>query len=148
MSVTVVLNKQPRSHCMKHPCRNFFSFGIKSIKGSAESRGKKGGTARDSAESAMGWSGPALWASGVSELRQEGAKGVYDLDACGRLGKRDERAWQALRYISRSLVSAPAVHHRASRWRRAFRRGRGSASSGSSDQRDLNRYLEACQRLE
>ena len=24
----------------------------------------------------------------------------------------------ALRYISRSLVSAPAVHHRASRWRR------------------------------
>ncbi len=70
----------------------------------------------------MGWSGPALWASGVSELRQEGAKGAYDLDACGRLASRDERAWQALRYISRSLVSARAVYHRASRWRRAFRR--------------------------
>ena len=38
-----------------------------------------------------------------------GAKGAYDLDACGRLGRRDEQAWQALRYISRSLVSAPAV---------------------------------------
>src|SRR6266851_363739 len=42
----------------------------------------------------------------------------YDLDACGRLGRRDERARKALRYIPRSLVSAPAVHHRVSRWRR------------------------------
>ena len=29
---------------------------------------------------AMGWSGPALWASGVSELRHTGATSVYDLD--------------------------------------------------------------------
>ena len=63
-----------------------------------------------SAKPAMGWSGPALWASGVSELRQEGAKGAYDLDACGRLSRLDERTQQALRYISRSLVSARAVH--------------------------------------
>jgi len=27
-----------------------------------------------SAKPAMGWSGPALWASGVSELRQRGRK--------------------------------------------------------------------------
>ncbi len=47
-----------------------------------------------------------------------GAKGVYDLDTCGRLGRRDERARKALRYTPRSLVSAPAVHHSVSRWRR------------------------------
>ena len=51
-----------------------------------------------------------------------GAKEVFYLDACGRLGRRDERAQVALRYTSRSLVSAPAVHHRMSRWRRTFRR--------------------------
>jgi len=62
--------------------------------------------------------GPALWASGVSESRQWGAKGAFYLDACGRRGLRDERAQEVLRCISRSLVSAPAVHHRASRWRR------------------------------
>jgi hypothetical protein len=42
----------------------------------------------------------------------------YDLDACGRLGRRDERARKALRYTPRSLVSAPAVYHSVSRWRR------------------------------
>ena len=59
---------------------------------------------------------------GIRSERVEaaGAKGVYDLDACGRLASRDERAWDALRYISRSLVSARAVHHRASRWDAPF----------------------------
>src|SRR5437899_10309543 len=47
-----------------------------------------------------------------------GAAGSYYLDTCGRLGRRDERARKALRYIPHSLVSAPAVHHRVSRWRR------------------------------
>jgi hypothetical protein len=56
-----------------------------------------------------------------------GAKGAFDLDACGKLGRRDERAQVALRYTSRSLVSAPAVHHSVSRWRRTFRRW-GAAS--------------------
>src|SRR6516165_3072136 len=42
----------------------------------------------------------------------------YDLDACGRLGRRDERARKALRYTPCSLVSARAVHHSVSRWRR------------------------------
>src|SRR5712692_685808 len=51
-----------------------------------------------------------------------GATGSFYLDACGRLGSRDERAQVALRYTSRSLVSAPAVHHRMSRWRRTCRR--------------------------
>src|SRR5579859_998347 len=51
-----------------------------------------------------------------------GATGAFYLDACGRLGRRDERARQALQYTPRSLVSAPAVHHRVSRWRRTCRR--------------------------
>src|SRR6266516_6428021 len=66
----------------------------------------------------QGWRGPALWASLVSELRHWGGGWSYDLDACGRLGRRDERTQVALRCISRSLVSATAVYHRASRWRR------------------------------
>jgi hypothetical protein len=66
----------------------------------------------------LGWRGPALWASGVSELRHWGGGRSYYLDACGRLERRDERTQVALRCISRSLVSAPAVHHRVSRWRR------------------------------
>jgi len=67
----------------------------------------------------LGWRGPALLASGVSESRHWGGGRAYDLDACGRLGRRDERARQALQYIPRSLVSAPAVHHSVSRWRRS-----------------------------
>jgi hypothetical protein len=66
----------------------------------------------------LGWSGPALLASGVSESRHWGAAGRTSLFACGRLGRRDERARQVLQYIPRSLVSAPAVHHSVSRWRR------------------------------
>src|SRR5712692_1272626 len=65
-----------------------------------------------------GRKGPALWASGVSESRHWGGGRSYYLDTCGRLGRRDERARISLRYIPRSLVSAPAVHHRVSRWRR------------------------------
>ncbi len=65
-----------------------------------------------------GRKGPALWASGVSESRHWGGGRSYYLDTCGRLGRRDERARKALRYIPRSLVSAPAVHHSVSRWRR------------------------------
>jgi hypothetical protein len=58
-------------------------------------------------------SGPALWASGVSESRHQGwCGGLYYLDACGRLGRRDERVQVALQCIPRSLVSAPAVHPR------------------------------------
>ena len=53
-----------------------------------------------------------------SERVEAGGSRAYDLDTCGRLGRRDERARKALRYIPRSLVSAPAVHHRMSRWRR------------------------------
>ncbi len=58
---------------------------------------------------------------GIRSERVEARGGgrSYDLDACGRLGRRDERARQALRSIPRSLVSAPAVHHRVSRWRRS-----------------------------
>jgi len=41
--------------------------------------------------------------------------------------RRAERARQALRYIPRSLVSAPAVHHSVSRWRRSAA-GWGAAS--------------------
>jgi hypothetical protein len=48
----------------------------------------------------------------------EGAAGRTTWTCCGRLGRRDERTWQALRCIPRSLVSAPAVHHSMSRWRR------------------------------
>src|SRR6266581_1013786 len=66
----------------------------------------------------LGWRGPALLASGVSELRHWGGGRAYYLDACGRLGRRDERARQVLQSIPRSLVSASAVHHRVSRWRR------------------------------
>ncbi len=66
----------------------------------------------------LGWRGPALLASGVSESRHWGAAGRTSLFACGRLGRRDERARQVLQYIPRSLVSAPAVHHSVSRWRR------------------------------
>ena len=60
-----------------------------------------------------------------------GATGAFYLDTCGRLGRRDERAQVALRYTSRSLVSAPAVHHRVSRWRRTCRRWRGALLSRS-----------------
>ena len=58
--------------------------------------------------------------AGIRSERVEALGGdrAYDLDACGRLGRRDERARMALQYIPRSLVSAPAVDHRASRWRR------------------------------
>ena len=121
MSVRLRLNTQPRSHRMEHPRRDVFSW-VESTKGSAPSEAGKEIQRDTGTEPPMGWSGPALWASGVSELRHAGAKGAYDLDACGRLVSRDERGWQALRYISRSLVSARAVHHRASRWRRTFRR--------------------------
>ena len=120
MSVRLFLNKQPQ--CMKHPCSDSL-FGVKSAKGSAKSRGRKGGTARDFHFTDDGVERPCSVGIRSERVEAAGAKGVYDLDACGRLASRDERAWDALRYISRSLVSAPAVSHSASRWRRAFRRG-------------------------
>ena len=54
---------------------------------------------------------------GIRSERVEAGGGgrSYNLDACGRLGRRDERTRQALRCTSRSLVSARAVHHRGSR---------------------------------
>ena len=57
--------------------------------------------------------------AGIRRERVEAPGGgrPYDLDCCGRLGRRDERAQVVLRYIPRSLVSAPAVHHSVSRWR-------------------------------
>ncbi len=74
------------------------------------------------------WASTALWESragwpcsvGIWSERVEALGGgrSHYLDACGRLGRRDERTQQALRCIPRSLVSAPAVHHRGSRWRR------------------------------
>jgi hypothetical protein len=51
-------------------------------------------------------------------LRHGGAAGRTTWMRCGRLSSRDERAQTALRYTPRSLVSARAVHHGVSRWRR------------------------------
>src|SRR5258708_21951342 len=73
------------------------------------------------ARSEVLWSGVERPCSaGIRSERVEALGGgrAYDLDACGRLGRRDERARQVLQYIPRSLVSAPAVHHSVSRWRR------------------------------
>jgi len=67
------------------------------------------------------WSGVERPCSaGIRSERVEALGGgrAYYLDACGRLGRRDERARQVLQSIPRSLVSAPAVHHSLSRWRR------------------------------
>jgi len=67
------------------------------------------------------WSGVERPCSaGIRSERVEALGGgrAYYLDACGRLGRRDERARQVLQSIPRSLVSASAVHHRVSRWRR------------------------------
>jgi hypothetical protein len=145
MSVRLLLNKHPQ--CMKHP-RSDSLFGSSPPKDQPPVEAGKEGQRGTGAEAAMGWSGPALWASGVSELRQEGATGAYDLDACGRRGLRDERAWQALRYISRSLVSARAVHHRCVQVETRLSQGGGSAASAFGDHRDLSLHLRACQRLE
>ena len=68
------------------------------------------------------WSGVERpYSAGIRSERVEALGGgrAYDLDACGRLDRRDERARQVLQYIPRSLVSAPAVHHSVSRWRRS-----------------------------
>ncbi len=68
------------------------------------------------------WSGVERpYPAGIRSERVEALGGgrAYYLDACGRLGRRDERARQVLQYIPRSLVSAPAVHHSVSRWRRS-----------------------------
>ena len=73
------------------------------------------------ARSELLWSGVERPCSaGIRSERVEALGGgrAYDLDACGRLGRRDERARQVLQSIPRSLVSAPAVHHSVSRWRR------------------------------
>jgi hypothetical protein len=91
----------------------------------------------------LGWRGPALWASGVSESRHGGGRSFY-LDACGRLGRRDERTQQALRCISRALVSAPAVDHRVSRWRRPAAGGVAAPSCRGGERMSENfaeRYL-------
>ncbi len=66
--------------------------------------------------------------AGIQSERVEawGGGKSYNLDICGRLGVRDERPQDVLRYIPRSLVSAPAGDHRMSRWRRpAAGRGAG-----------------------
>ena len=72
--------------------------------------------------STASWKSTAGWPCSVGTWSERvealgGGRSHY-LDACGRLGRRDERTRQALRCTSRSLVSAPAVHHRGSRWRR------------------------------
>src|SRR5947209_13886392 len=79
-----------------------------------------------------------IWSERVEAV---GGGRAYDLDTCGRLGRRDERARKALRYTPRSLVSAPAVHHRVSRWRRPAA-GWGSRSlilcvAGQTEERTL-----------
>jgi hypothetical protein len=68
----------------------------------------------------VGVKGGRACSAGIRSERVEAVGGgrAYDLDACGRLGRRDERARQALQSIPRALVSAPAVHHSVSRWRR------------------------------
>ena len=82
---------------------------------------------------------------GIRRERVEasGGGGLYDLDACGRLGRRDERTEQALRYISRSLVSAPAVHHSVSRWRRPAA-GSGGCIHLLSGRKDVRVNLRDC----
>jgi hypothetical protein len=56
-----------------------------------------------------------MWpcSAGIRRERVEAPGGgrPYDLDGCGRLGRQDERTQVVLRYIPRSLVSAPAVDH-------------------------------------
>ncbi len=121
MSVRLLLNTQLCSHCMNHARRDVL-FWVKSTKGSAASQEGKEEQHGTGALTDDGVERPCSVGIRSERVEAGGAKGVYDLDACGRLGRRDEQAWEALRYISRSLVSAPAVHHRASRWRRAFRR--------------------------
>ena len=54
----------------------------------------------------LGWRGPALLASGVSESRHWGGGRAYDLDACGRLGRRDERAEGSAVYPSFARLGA------------------------------------------
>ena len=79
-----------------------------------------------------------IWSERVEAVG--GGRSHY-LDACGRLGKRDERTRKALRCISRSLVSARAVHHRGSRWRRPAA-GRGGYTDRSFVQNKHERTLE------
>src|SRR2546426_1731005 len=93
------------------------------------------------------WGSSESWEPGVERpcsvgIRSERVEAVgggrsYYLDTCGRLGRRDERTQQALRSIPRALVSAPAVHHRMSRWRRpaAGWSGRFDRLSGRTDGR-------------
>jgi hypothetical protein len=83
--------------------------------------------------------------AGIRSERVEalGAAGRTSLFACGRLGRRDERARQALQYIPRSLVSAPAVHHRVSRWRRSAAGGVAAPNCCVAERRSEN--LGVCQ---
>jgi len=77
---------------------------------------------------------------GIRSERVEAGGGgrSYDLDSCGRLGRRDERTRQALRCIPRALVSAPAIHHSMSRWRRSAAGWSGHLSQlcGSTNRRE------------
>jgi hypothetical protein len=75
-----------------------------------ETRGCQG---RHLREKGGGFAG--IWSERVEAW---GGGRSYDLDTCGRLGRRDERTQGVLQYISRSLVSALAVFHSVSRWRR------------------------------
>lgn len=85
--------------------------------------------------------------SGVERPYSAGIRSerVEALGAAGRttwtpvVGLADETSGRqiALRYTSRSLVSATAVHHRGSRWRRAGRRWGGTSllrSRGSAQE--------------
>ena len=94
------------------------------------------------------WSGVERpYSAGIRSERVEALGGgrAYDLDACGRLGRRDERARQALQYIPRSLVSARAVHHSASRWRRPAA-GWGGCIHLLRGSTDVSVNLGGCQR--
>ena len=98
---------------------------------------------RASLQRGLGWRGPALWASGVSELRHEGAAGRTTWMPVVGLADETSAHEPALRYISRSLVSAPAVHHRASRWRRPAA-GWGGCIHLLSGRRDVRVNLGDC----
>jgi hypothetical protein len=88
-------------------------------------------------ERTWGWSGPALWAPGVSESRPRGRPARTTWTPVVGLADETSGRQIALRYTSRSLVSATAVHHRGSRWRRAGRRWGGTSllrSRGSAQE--------------
>jgi hypothetical protein len=117
--------------------------------GSLFCRRSRVGEGRETNRCGLGWRGPALWASGVSESRQEGAAGRSTWTPVVGVADETRRASAEGSAVSPSFVSAPAVHHRVSRWKRPaarwgghinLRRGRtdGSENLGECQRRKEN----------